>query len=52
MITTFAENTVEEVVDITEHSKIAKALFKEGYNCCQVVVLAFSDVTNVDKDLA
>jgi hypothetical protein len=52
MITTFAENTVEEGEDMTEHSKIAKALFKEGYNCCQAVVLAFSDVTNVDKDLA
>ena len=27
----------------------AKALFEEGYNCCQAVVLSFSDILGIDK---
>ena len=30
-------------------SILAQNLFKEGYNCSQSVVLAFSDIVNVDK---
>lgn len=30
-------------------SILAQKLFKEGYNCSQSVVLAFSDIVNVDK---
>lgn len=28
----------------------AKKLFEEGYNCCQAVLIAFSDVTNLSKE--
>lgn len=28
----------------------AKALFRQGYNCCQAVLLAFQDVTGLDTD--
>ena len=28
----------------------AKNYFAEGYNCCQAVVLAFSDIVKVEKD--
>ncbi|MEG2456713.1 MAG: C-GCAxxG-C-C family protein, partial [Clostridia bacterium] len=28
----------------------AENYFKEGYNCCQAVVLAFADEVKVDKD--
>lgn len=30
----------------------AKAYFKQGYNCCQAVVLAYSDIIGLDKDTA
>lgn len=30
----------------------AEALFKEGYNCAQAVLLAFSDVTELDEKTA
>lgn len=32
------------------YSKIACEYFKEGYNCAQSVLLAFSDITGFDKD--
>lgn len=32
-----------------ERVEIAKAYFKQGYNCCQSVVMAFQDVCGVDK---
>lgn len=31
---------------------LAKKYFKDGYNCCQAVVLAFCDDVNLDKDTA
>ena len=34
-----------------ERSQKAMEYFKEGYNCCQSVVMAFDDVTEVDKHL-
>ncbi len=30
----------------------ARLYFKEGYNCCQAVVLAFADELNIDKESA
>jgi C_GCAxxG_C_C family probable redox protein len=30
----------------------AEALFREGYNCCQAVFGAFTDVTGMDKETA
>ncbi len=35
-----------------EHSQKAAELFLEGYNCAQAVVIAFSDLTGMDKDYA
>lgn len=32
------------------YSKKASEYFKEGYNCAQSVLLAFSDITGFDKD--
>lgn len=34
------------------HSKLARQLFDEGYNCSQAVLLAFSEETGMDKDAA
>lgn len=31
-------------------AEVAKDLFKEGYACSQAVVLAFSDLINIDKE--
>lgn len=35
-----------------EYSTKAKALFEEGYNCAQAVLLAFEDITNLDTKVA
>ena len=35
-----------------DHAQKAKELFLEGYNCSQAVLLAFEDVTNLDKKTA
>lgn len=35
-----------------EHGMIAKDLFIQGYNCAQAVVIAFCDVTGLDRDVA
>jgi len=37
---------------IEERSKIAREYFDKGYNCCQAVVLAFSDITGFDEKTA
>ncbi len=34
------------------HADLAEKLFREGYNCSQAVLLAFSDVTGLDDDTA
>ena len=34
------------------HGEKARALFMEGYNCAQAVLMAFDDVTGLDKDTA
>ena len=33
-------------------AEIAKSYFKEGYNCCQAVVLAFAEDIGLEKDIA
>lgn len=37
---------------MSERAERAKALFLEGYNCCQAVVGAFSDLMNLEFDTA
>ena len=36
------------MVNIEERVERAHSLFREGYNCCQSVVLTYSDITNID----
>ena len=33
-------------------AELARSYFKEGYNCCQAVVLAFCEDINLDKESA
>ncbi len=37
---------------MSEHSEIAKELFKKGYNCAQSVVIAFCNETGLDLETA
>ena len=37
-------------ISIEERQARAEELFENGYNCCQAVVLAFSDITGLDED--
>lgn len=37
---------------MSKHGDLAEKLFREGYNCSQAVLLAFEDVTGLDKDTA
>ncbi len=39
-------------IDIEERRTRARNLFREGYNCCQSVVMAYSDVIGIDDVLA
>ena len=34
------------------HGQIAEELFREGYNCSQAVLMAFEDVTGLEKETA
>ena len=36
-------------IDIEERSRRAREIFHSGYNCCQAVALAFSDITGLDE---
>lgn len=36
----------------SKYAEIAGGLFKEGYNCAQAVFLAFSDLYNMDREMA
>ena len=38
------------MVNIEERVERAHSLFREGYNCCQAVVLTYSDITNIDTN--
>ena len=41
------------MIDLEERVEKAGKLFKEGgYNCCQAVVLAYSDVFGLDEKTA
>lgn len=35
-----------------DHREIAAQLFVDGYNCAQAIVVAFSDVTGLDRDFS
>ena len=37
---------------IMTKAQLAQKYFKDGYNCCQAVVLAFCDEVNIDKETA
>ena len=37
---------------MTDHEKLAEENFRQGYNCAQSVLLAFSDLTGLDGDTA
>ena len=37
---------------MTDHGLLAEKLFRQGYNCSQSVILAFSDVTGLDGETA
>lgn len=37
---------------MTEHGKIAEKLFRQGYNCAQSVLMAFEDVTGLERETA
>lgn len=39
------------MVNIDERVEKARSYFKEGYNCCQAVVLAYSDIADSDQTL-
>lgn len=39
-------------LDINERVEKAEQLFRSGYNCCQSVFMAYSDLYRVDKTLA
>lgn len=41
--------TIPENFDIEERARKAKQNFLDGYNCCQSVMLAFSDVFEADE---
>ena len=36
----------------SDHSKLAGELFAQGYNCAQSVLLAFEDITGLDRETA
>lgn len=36
-------------IDIDERERRARELFHSGYNCCQAVALAFSDIATIDE---
>ncbi|MFI3298578.1 MAG: C-GCAxxG-C-C family protein [Rikenellaceae bacterium] len=38
------------MIEIEQRAQNAKDYFKSGYNCCQAVLLAYNDFTNLDKE--
>lgn len=42
--------TVPQGFSPEERALRAREIFKKGYNCCQSVVLAFSDITGISKE--
>ena len=43
---------MQEKIDIEARVERAKSLFRSGYNCCQSVVLAYTDIIVLDPELA
>ena len=43
---------MKAVIKMSEHKALAEKLFYDGYNCAQAVLLAFEDVTGLDKKTA
>ena len=43
---------MKAVIKMSEHKALAQKLFYDGYNCAQAVLLAFEDVTGLDKKTA
>ena len=41
-----------KAVRYMEHGALAEQLFREGYNCAQSVLIAFGDLTGIEKDTA
>ena len=46
------QKKINNTGDIMTHGEKAEKLFYEGYNCAQAVLLAFEDVTGLDKKTA
>lgn len=46
------QKKINNTGDIMTHGEKAEKLFYEGYNCAQAVLLAFEDVTGLDKTTA
>ncbi|MGN0033728.1 MAG: C-GCAxxG-C-C family protein [Candidatus Limimorpha sp.] len=38
-------------VDVEERKALARELHRSGYNCCQSVFMAYSDVVGIDEDI-
>ena len=38
------------VIDPSERERIARAYFRDGYNCCQSVLLAFKDIIGLPEE--
>ena len=43
---------MEKKLAVSEKSEAAKAYFRQGYNCCQSVILAFSDIITKETGMS
>lgn len=52
--TTHQYKNMEKEIEVLEREKMAREYFCQGYNCCQSVLLAFSDIlaekSGIDKE--
>lgn len=37
-------------INVKEREELARSFFREGYNCTQSVIFAFSDIIGIDRD--
>jgi len=42
----------DEILNNSERAQKAMALFKEGYNCSQAIMLTFADLCEIDEKTA
>ncbi len=42
--------SVHTKIDPEERSRMARAFFRDGYNCCQSVLLAFQDIMDIPAE--